>query len=633
MQVRNPLVTALLVILVLALGLPEQVQAQGNGSFVAGEVLVKFRPGAAASAKADAHRQARGVQLAEVARTGVQRVAVGAGNEQAAIARYARNPNVLFAEPNFIRRIPAPIAHDGGGEVMPGDFYFDEQYGLHNTGQLFVCIPWIDGELCLYIGTPDADIDAPEAWAMTTGDPAVKVAVIDSGVDYTHPDLAPNWAGGDDFYFGDGDPMDDHGHGTHVAGTVAAAMNNPTGSPAADEGVVGVAPNVRILGYKVCAADGTCSDFAIQQAIARAIDDGARVINMSLGSIDYSQGLDEAVQDAWASGLVIVAGAGNNGTTALFYPAALDHVISVGAFDEDHLRASFSNHGSWVDISAPGNVIMSTYPIAACGGATTTPGDTGCYNWLSGTSMATPHVAGAAALVWSRPDVSSNAQVVDIIQQSADPQGAGTVRLDSWTIHGGLNIHDALSHGVSDTNLPPIAHAGSDQTVADADGDGFETVMLDGTGSTDTDGSIVSYEWREGDQSLGTDALQAVSLDVGPHALTLVVTDDGGMTGTDGVIVTVEPFEPPAEPDDVVAVRKASYHSKRQLLTVEATSTAAPDATLTVFDAANPATPIGVLGYTRKGVYAGSFTMPAAPGSVLVTSSEGGSATSIVSAK
>ena len=124
------------------------------------------------------------------------------------------------------------------------DYYFDEQWALHdNTGQAFHCIPWpFGGELCLYAGTPDADIDAPEAWDILKGNSSVTVAVIDSGVDYTSPDLAPNYAGGDDFVFGDGDPMDDHGHGTHVAGTIAAAMDNPTGSPAESEGVVGVAP-------------------------------------------------------------------------------------------------------------------------------------------------------------------------------------------------------------------------------------------------------------------------------------------------------------------------------------------------------------------------------------------------------
>ena len=252
--------------------------------------------------------------LAEVSRTGVQRVRVPAGAEAAAIARYSRNPNVLYAERNSIRRIPMP-ASQGGGAVVPGDYYFDEQWGFDNTGQGFYCFPFLGSELCFYTGTPDADIDAPEAWDIMEGNSTVTVAVIDSGVDYTNPDLAANYAGGYDFVFSDSDPMDDHGHGTHVAGTIAAALNNLTGAPAAAEGVVGVAPNARIRAYKVCHSDGTCDDFAIQQAIAQAIDDGVNVINMSLGEADYSQSLDEAVQEAWNAGLVIVAGAGNDGTT------------------------------------------------------------------------------------------------------------------------------------------------------------------------------------------------------------------------------------------------------------------------------------------------------------------------------
>ena len=134
-----------------------------------------------------------------------------------------------------------------------------------------------------------------------------------------------------------------------------------------------------------------------------------------------------------------------NGTTDLFYPAAYDNVVSVGASDEDDLRASFSNYGSWVDIAAPGNVILSTFPMAQCS-ASTTPGDTGCYAYNSGTSMATPHVAGAAALVWSRGDLSTNTQVVDALLNSTDGAGAGNVRPDSWTLHGRLNLYGAMTY-------------------------------------------------------------------------------------------------------------------------------------------------------------------------------------------
>ncbi|HEY3157662.1 MAG TPA: S8 family serine peptidase [Vicinamibacterales bacterium] len=516
---------------------------------VAGEIIVTFRAGAAASARAEAHRQSGGKRLHAIARTGVELVSLPAGTEGSAIARYRNNPNVLYAEPNYLRSLPpsVPTAAGATAPVVPGDHSFKEQWGLHNTGQQFLCLPWIGGDLCFYVGTPDADIDAPEAWARSTGTPNVTVAVIDSGVDYTHPDLAANYAGGQDFFNGDLDPMDDQGHGTHVAGIIAAAMNNPTGDPAAAEGVVGVAPNARILAYKVCGADGTCSDFAIQQAIAQAIADHAKVINMSFGGPDYSQSMDEALQRAWAAGLVLVAAAGNKGTEALTYPAALPNVISVGAFDEDDNRASFSTFGSWVDIAAPGNVIMSTYPMAQCA-ASTVPGDTGCYTWLSGTSMASPFVAGAAALVWSRGDVTSNQQVVDILLNSADPAGVASARLDTWTVHGGLNIANALAYAVS--NLPPVADAGPDQDVTDTGFDGVELVTLDGSGSRDADGTIVSYEWQEGDTSIATGATAAAWLTAGTHTLTLKVTDDAGDSGTDSVTIAVTtPNRPPAVSD------------------------------------------------------------------------------------
>jgi thermitase len=534
------------VLLVSACASTSWAQAARANRFVAGQVLVKFKPGAAASVKAEAHRRGGGTLLTEVPRTGVQLVAVPAGTEASAIARYRNNPNVLYSEPNYIRSIPAP-AGVAAAPVVPGDHNFKEQWGLHNTGQQFLCLPWVFGDLCFYIGTPDADIDAPEAWATSTGTPNVTVAVIDSGVDYTNPDLAANYAGGQDFINGDPDPMDDLGHGTHVAGIIAAAMNNPTGDPAAAEGVVGVAPNARILAYKVCAGDGTCSDIAIEQAIAQAIADHANVINMSFGGPDYSQSMDESLQAAWAAGLVLVAAAGNDGTNAFTYPAALPHVISVGAFDEDDNRASFSNFGNWVDIAAPGNVIMSTYPMVQCA-ASTVPGDTGCYTWLSGTSMASPFVAGAAALVWSRGDVTSNQQVVDILLNSADPAGVAPARLDSWTIHGGLNVANALAYAV--TNLPPAANAGPDQHVIDADFDGVELVTLDGGGSTDPDGTIVSYEWQEGSTVIATGATATAWLAAGTHTLTLTVTDDAGSSGTDNVTITVTtPNRPPIVSD------------------------------------------------------------------------------------
>ncbi len=537
MRLFKVVLRVLLVLLAFSVSAP--AQPPNRGRFVSGEILVKFKPGAAASAKAEANRVAGGLAAAEIRRSGLQRVRVPAGQEAAAIARYQRNPNVQYAELNYVRTIPTPLAAPGGSPAVPDDASFNEQWALHNTGQGFYCIPWGSSSLCFYSGTPDADIDAPEAWALATGTRSVTVAVIDTGVDYTHPDLAANYAGGYDFVFNDADPMDDHGHGTHVAGTIAAAVDNLTGNPAQPEGVVGVAPHARIKAYKVCRSDGTCDDFTIQQAIARAVEDGVNVINMSLGDTVYSQSLDNAVQDAWNAGLVIVAAAGNSGVTDPLYPAAFDNVISVAAFDEDHRRASFSNYGNWVDMSAPGNLIMSTYPMSQCP-ASSTPGDTGCYTWLSGTSMATPHVAGAAALVWTRSDVTRNSQVVDILLNSADPKGASNQRLDTWTQHGGLNLYNAMTY----VSTKPVADAGADQSLVDNNRDGTEIVTLDGTASFDSNGSIVSYKWSEGATPLGSGATTVVPLAVGIHKLTLEVTDNNGEASKDNVVVTIYASDP-----------------------------------------------------------------------------------------
>jgi thermitase len=530
---------ALIVLALVALVFTARSSAQnaGGGTFVTGQILVKFRLGAAASVQADVHRQNGGTPLTEIARTRVQLVAVPDGDERGAINRYLRNPNVELAEPNFIRTVGGPPAAPSVASA-PGDFHFVEQYALHNTGQLFYCV--IPG-FCFYAGTPDADIDAPEAWALSTGSD-VKVAVIDTGIDATHPDLAGKVAGGYDYVNGDTNPADDHSHGTHVAGTIAAALNNLTGEPAAAEGVVGVAPNARILAYKVCNASGSCTDFGIEQAIAQAVSDGARVINMSLGSPDYSRSLDDAVQDAWAAGLVVVAGAGNNGTTAAFYPAAFLNVISVGASDEDDARASFSNYG-WVDIAAPGNTIMSTYPMDQCGGAGAAPGDIGCYGWKSGTSMASPHVAGAAAMVWSRSDVSTNGQVVEILQNSADA-GVGSVPVTAWTNYGRLNLYNAMTLGsppAPGPNNPPVANAGADQSWTDTDGDGSVMVTLNGTGSSDPDGDDLTYQWREGATIIASGPTPGVFLGVGVHTIALQVTDSrGASSAADTVVVTIQ---------------------------------------------------------------------------------------------
>ena len=201
-------------------------------------------------------------------------------------------------------------------------------------------------------------INAPGVFPISRGE-GVKVGIIDTGIDYTHPDLAANYAGGYDFYYGDSDPMDGHSHGTHVAGTVGAVDN--------DEGVVGVAPEARLYGIKVLSDSGSGYWSDVVAGINWAIDNNMDVINMSLGSSSSSSALQAACNAAEAAGIVVVAAAGNSGSTSgigtnTLYPANYSSVIAVAATDSTDTRAYFSSTGPAVELAAPGYSIPSTIP-------------------------------------------------------------------------------------------------------------------------------------------------------------------------------------------------------------------------------------------------------------------------------
>lgn len=278
---------------------------------------------------------------------------------------------------------------------IPNDTYFDVLWGMNNTGQSS--------------GTADSDIDAPEAWDIEVGSGNIVVAVIDTGVDYNHADLVHNmWHNPgeipgngvdddrngyiDDIYGidarnGDTDPMDDAGHGTHCAGTIGARGNNSTG-------VTGVCHNVKIMALKFLGDDGTGYTSGAIECIDYAIKNGAVIISNSWGGGGYSTDLFNAVSRTRSAGILFIAAAGNtsdNNDTNPHYPSSFNHdnIISVAATDRNDALASFSNYGNQsVDVAAPGQAIMSTIPGNS-------------YGYMSGTSMATPHVSGIAALIKS----------------------------------------------------------------------------------------------------------------------------------------------------------------------------------------------------------------------------------------
>ncbi|GBD09337.1 Thermophilic serine proteinase [Candidatus Thermoflexus japonica] len=271
-------------------------------------------------------------------------------------------------------------------------------------------------------------IRAPQAWDVVTGTSAVWIAIVDTGVDYTHPDLGSSrlWLGWD-FVNNDNNPMDDHGHGTHVAGIAGANTNNGIG-------VAGICWGCDLLAVKVLGADGFGWDSDVASGIQYAADWGAAfgkrtIINLSLGSPDSSAILADAVSYAQSKGALIVAAAGNNGANQLFYPAAYPGVIGVAATNFSNQWAWFSNSGAHVDLAAPGVDILSTYPG-------------GSYAWMDGTSMATPHVAGAAGLVWSvRPALTAD-QVCGILIRTA--LDLGTPGRDDYYGYGRVNAEAAV---------------------------------------------------------------------------------------------------------------------------------------------------------------------------------------------
>jgi thermitase len=301
---------------------------------------------------------------------------VSAADPDAALAELRADPDVEWAERNQPRRI--------SGDPLAGALW-----GLNNTGQ---AVWWRRG-------TPDADVDAPQAWAVSRG-AGVTVAVVDTGVDLGHPDLAGRLVPGYDFVERDGDPQDAHGHGTHVAGTVAAGENGT--------GVIGVAPQAVVMPLRVLGADGGGSSAAVAEAFEYAGARGVRVVNASLGSSSPSQVERQAIQRH--PGTLFVVAAGNGGSDSIGddndgatreYPCAHDepNLICVGASDANDARASFSNYGATsVDLFAPGQDIVSDW---ARGRLTVLdrhfPVGDG-YEIMVGTSMAAPHVAGAAAL-------------------------------------------------------------------------------------------------------------------------------------------------------------------------------------------------------------------------------------------
>lgn len=386
----------LLLVSFLFLGLfsfSSSVKAQ-NDDHVPGQVLVKFKGGVSPKEIDRELRQNRGQIVNKLDALGVLVLQVPQAAQEKVVAVLSKNPNVEYAE----------LDYKAEAFFVPNDTYFvSNQWGLENTGQTIKGVA----------GIADADVDGPTAWDTTAG--GVKVAILDTGIDQDHEDLSSKIILQRNFT--DSSTVDDlYGHGTHVGGIVAAVTDN-------NIGIAGGCPLCQLMNGKVLNDSGSGAYSWIANGIIWATDNGAKVINMSLGGSTRSTTLERAVNYAWNKGVVVVAAAGNSANPSKTYPAAYTNAIAVAATNNKDQRASFSSYGAkWVDVSAPGENIFSTFPnhsykINKSLG----------YDFASGTSMATPMTSAVAALIWSTSYGTSVSQVRARLESTADRiSGTGT---------------------------------------------------------------------------------------------------------------------------------------------------------------------------------------------------------------
>ena len=391
--------------------------------YVPGQVIIKFKTTASQSDKDKVLRDLGGDRIKGLGQIKAELHGLRSSlTVDEAIGRYRNHPKVQYIEPNYVLQ----------ADRVPNDPRFTELWGMRNTGQTG--------------GTPGADIHAVTAWDHFQGSNQVLIGVIDTGVDYNHPDLAANiWTNageipgngldddhngyvddvhGWDFINGDNNPFDDNGHGTHVSGTIGAVGDN-------GNGVVGVNWRVKIMALKFLNAGGSGNTADAILAVEYATLMHVNLTSNSWGGGGYSQGLVDAIADAGNHGILFVAAAGNSGVDtdlSPHYPSAypLDNIVSVAATDHNDQLAGFSNYGvQTVDLAAPGVNILSTFPNAT-------------YGSISGTSMATPHVSGVLGLVFGRfPDISHlDAKALVLNRADRIPSLNGRVmtggRLNAW---------------------------------------------------------------------------------------------------------------------------------------------------------------------------------------------------------
>jgi len=364
---------------------PAQVTKTAS-EFEPGQLLVKFRAGLSVASEESALRQHGAAYVETLYGSEVQLWQVPVGEEPQIAEQLNLDPRIEYAELNY--RVRAV-------DTMPNDPDFGKQWA-HSI------------------------IRSPAAWDLATGSTAVTIAILDTGIDEGHPDLAARIVSGYDLVDLDADPHDLNGHGTHVAGIAAAVTNNGLG-------VAGMDWQARIMPIRVLGEDGDGTVDDLAAGISWAVDQGAWLLNLSLGTYEDSTPVRDAIVYAHTNGVLVVAAMGNDNTGDRFYPAAYEEeVLAVAATGPNDARAPYSNFGDYCDVAAPGGTelaaiysTMPTYPVWK----TKVEGHSTWYDYVYGTSQATAYVTGLAALIWAKDLSLSAAQVQTTIEATAKDLG------------------------------------------------------------------------------------------------------------------------------------------------------------------------------------------------------------------
>ncbi len=488
------------------------IETAEAGTIVAGQVLVKFRGG-----EPPAHVQARlGERLSHLT-LGVKLLKVAPGRELDMVGELRGMPSVEYAEPDYVLSLNA----------APNDSYFGYKWGLHNDGTLNNST----GAFVANTGAVDADIDWLEAYEHLAGASfqTVRIAILDTGIRQDHEDLASKVVGQYDFFDNDGDAADDNGHGSHTAGIAAAIGNN-------GKGITGVAwhNQAQLLVGKICGQINPfqygCPSSGTANAITWAADNGARVINLSIGGASGSSAQQDALAYALTKETLAFCSSGND-NSVVSYPGAFPECVAVGATDWSDNRASYSNYGPEVELSAPGgddeNANGYSYILSAYHDSPTS------YSFMAGTSMAAPMATGLGGLLASL-GVATASELRSLMASTADDLGPNG--RDNEFGHGRINAYAAVL-AVSGGGDPPPANSAPTASFTYSCSD--LACSFNGSASSDPDGDAISYSWTFGDGGTASGATASHTYAAGGTYTATLTVSDGSLNDSQSQSVTV----------------------------------------------------------------------------------------------